>query len=96
MRAPAVPAPSLKLKSDAGFNELIIKLPKEAANKTPITMLVYRAVDDDIIKSYDKVDNTLYYKDVNVTMGHIYSYSVRLLFSDGSESGMSNIIKQKQ
>ncbi len=92
MRAPASFAPKLNISSSLGENILTIKLPKDVTGKTATHLIVYRKVDDGAISAYDKVDMTQTYLDKNININHKYSYSVRLIFSDGSESGMSEII----
>lgn len=96
MLAPEVAGPEIKLRSSAGCNELVVKMPSEIKGRTATHLLIYRSDNDGALRSYEKVELTKSYKDTSLSYGHKYGYAVRILFSDGSESGISELVKQKK
>ncbi|MCF0191106.1 MAG: hypothetical protein HUJ96_07590 [Marinilabiliaceae bacterium] len=95
MDAPEVKAPKIKLKEAMASNMLTIEMPKDIVGKTPTHLLIYRVEGEGVLKAYDRVSVSDTYLDKNVRLDIKYGYAVRILFSDMSESGISDIVKQK-
>lgn len=62
-------------------------------NKQPGYVIVYRQVNDKPLQTYSQINDKGSFTDNNLVLGSSYMYCVRLVFSDGTESPLSNEIK---
>ena len=63
------------------------------SRKTASMAIVYKKVDDKPLKTYSQVSDGVKFIDKGLEFGITYSYCVRVVYADGSESDLSNEIK---
>ena len=63
------------------------------SRKTSSMVIVYKKVDDKPLKTYSQVSDGVSFTDRGLEIGITYSYCVRVVYADGSESDLSNEIK---
>ena len=83
---------AVQLKKKVDGNVLTLSW-TSSFNKQPGYVIVYRQVDDKPLQTYSQLNDKGSFTDNGLVLGSSYMYCVRLVFSDGTESPLSNEIK---
>lgn len=80
----------LKVRNEAGK----VKLSWTNADPRATHYVIFRAVNDEPLKPYTQTTECTY-EDVHIKLDNAYSYAVKAIFADGSESVLSEIMTVK-
>ncbi|MDD6001660.1 MAG: hypothetical protein PUC50_05655 [Bacteroidales bacterium] len=83
---------TVQLKKKIDGNMLTLSW-TSSINKQPGYVIVYRKVNDKPLQTYSQINDKGSFTDSGLVLGSSYLYCVRLVFSDGTESPLSNEIK---
>ena len=95
MEIPTPPEPEWKLQNTKSLNSITLKWSNKHATKQVDKILIYRKTDDKPLHYYTMVKNTDTFEDKNLVMGKHYAYRIRVVYTDATETQLSNEVESE-
>ena len=89
---PQTKTAEIRLKKKVYENNVTLNWTTES-RKQPDYVIVYKKVNDKPLKTYSQISDCNTFTDKGLQIGDFYTYCVRMVYADGSESALSNEIK---
>lgn len=82
-----------QLRNTKTLNSITLKWSNKDAAKPVDKVLIYRKTDDKPLHYYAMVKDTDTFEDKNLVMGRHYAYRIRVVYTDATETQLSNEVK---
>ncbi|MBP5502635.1 MAG: hypothetical protein J6Y24_07590 [Bacteroidales bacterium] len=82
-----------QLKNTKTLNSITLKWSNKDASKPVDKVLIYRKTDDKPLHYYTMVKDADQFEDKNLVMGKHYAYRIRVVYTDATETQLSNEVK---